>query len=259
MKVAKPATVNRERACLKHIFTLAVAEGKVSHNPVKHVKLLKEPPGRVRFLREEELGKLLEASPAYLRSIFLVAINSGMRKDEVFSLRWSQIDFRNRTITLPETKNREVGIIRMNSTLEAILRGVPRRIDTEYVFAKPSGECYEDVDSTFGRMIKRLGIEDLRFHDLRHTYAGYLAMSGCSLSSLQKLLRLKTIKMVQRYAHLSEEHLQGEVERLDQMWKDFGKVGPEEAEGQSYKLLISKGGSGTVPVCRLDFKSSVRA
>jgi len=115
-KVA-PATVNRELACLKHMFTKAIEWGYLKTNPVKMVKLLKEPPGWLRYLRPKDVRKLLDACNGYLRAIVMTALSTGMRKGEVLALRWEDVDLDNRKITVKKPKNNEIRVIPINQTL----------------------------------------------------------------------------------------------------------------------------------------------
>jgi len=91
LEKVSPATVNRELACLKHMYNKAIEWGYVKTNPVKSVRLLKEPPGRLRYLRPEEVKKLLDACNGYLKSIVITALNTGMRKGEVLAQRFGDI------------------------------------------------------------------------------------------------------------------------------------------------------------------------
>src|SRR2546428_537797 len=108
------------------MFTKAVEWGYVKQNPAKPVKLLKEPPGRLRYLTPEELTRLLEACAPHLRPIALMAVHTGMRRRQILSLRWSDVDLRTRTITLTKTKNNEPRILPINAQLADVLRRIPR-------------------------------------------------------------------------------------------------------------------------------------
>ena len=100
IKEVSPATVNRELACLKHMFTMAINWGKLSENPVKKVKLFKENNQRIRYLEEYEREALLRACKGYLRNIVIIALNTGMRRGEILNLKWRDIDFKRGIISL---------------------------------------------------------------------------------------------------------------------------------------------------------------
>jgi integrase len=228
----QPATVNREFSRLRHMLRCAVDWGYIKVNPCKGVKELKEPPGRIRYLSPEEIESLLaECGPetlrenrynagrplsellnVYLGSIVEIAIHSGMRRGELLGLRWKDIDFRGRMVTLEETKNGERRVIPMNDTIYRILKALPVHLREELVFPGINGNM---VSMAFKRACKRAGIENCRYHDLRHTFASHLTMGGTSLRAVQTLLGHKDIRMTLRYSHLSPAHLLEAVTNLD--------------------------------------------
>lgn len=112
-KVA-PARVNRELACLKHTYTKAIEWGYVKTNPVKAVELLKEPPGRLRYLRPEEAKALIGSCRGYLRSIVITALNTGMRRAEILTLTWKDVELENCKVTARNTKNNDTRMIPLN-------------------------------------------------------------------------------------------------------------------------------------------------
>ncbi len=217
LETVKPATVNKELALLKDMFSKAIEWGYVKQNPAKPVKLPKEPPGRLRYLTPEELTRLLDACAPHLKPIALIAVHAGMRRREILSLRWSDVDLRKRPITLTKTKNNERRILPMNAHLADVLRRLPRHVESPYVFCDRDGRPYDRIDNGFRRACKRAGIVDCRFHDLRHTFASHLVMRGANLRSVQELLGHKTAKMTTRYIHLSAPHLQETVSLLDSL------------------------------------------
>lgn len=120
LESVKPATVNKELAALKHLYTLAMKWKYVSRNPVKEVKLLKEPPGRLRYLLPEQYYRLLHACAlhsATLKAIVVSARNTGMRQGEILSLTWADVNLRERTVTLKHTKNNELRVAPIKRTI----------------------------------------------------------------------------------------------------------------------------------------------
>jgi integrase len=220
-KVA-PATVNRELACLKHMFTKAIEWGYAKESPAKKVKLLKEPPGRVRYLRLEEVEKLLNACVDHIRPIVVTALNTGMRKGELLNLRWADVDLKNRKVTVINSKNNESRVIPINQTLYQELLALSEKAKGEYVFSNRDGHPFGDVKKGFSSALKKAGIEDFRFHDLRHTFGSHLVMQGVNLRTVQQVMGHKDIKMTMRYSHLSPEYVQEAMERLDTLWTPFG-------------------------------------
>lgn len=209
----KPATVNRELACLKHMFTMALKWGEATSNPVKEVKLFREPKGSLRVLSREEEDKLLVASAPHLSPVIIAALNTGMRKGELLSLAWDRVDLENRVIRIEDTKNGEYRNIPMNQLLFETLKMLDKCSD--FVFHRANGEQLVDIRTAFSVAIRRSGIEKCRFHDLRHTFATRLVMAGADLSTVQELLGHKTIAMTMRYSHPTPRHRQWAVELLD--------------------------------------------
>jgi integrase len=210
-----PATVNRELALLKHLCTKAVEWGYLKANPLRSVKLLKEPPGRLRYLTQPEMEALVETCSPHLRPIVVTALHTGMRKSEILRLKWQDVDFSAKTITVHRTKNNEPRVIPTNQTLYGELHQLPRPLHSEYVFCHQDGEPYDEVKRSFKSACRKAGIADFRFYDLRHTFASHLIVNGINLKTVQYLLGHKDIRMTLRYAHLSGEHLQAAVGTLD--------------------------------------------
>ena len=213
-KEVKPASVNRELACLKHMYNMAIKWGYVKKNPVREVKLFKENNERLRYLSEEEEEALIEACVPHLRPIVIVALNTGMRKGEIFGLKWKSVDFRNHTIRIEKSKNNESRIVPMNELVYEVLRKQRKLNNQEYVFVNKNGKPYTDIKRSFKSALEKAGISDFRFHDLRHTFASNLVMSGADIVTVKELMGHKSIKMTMRYSHLSQQHKREVVEKL---------------------------------------------
>jgi integrase len=220
-------TVNRYLAALSHACTVAVREWAwLDSNPLRKVRKLTEPRGRVRFLDEGELARLLaaarESTNANIYPVVLLAVASGMRQGEILGLRWQDVDLENGRVVLHETKNGERRVVPLVGAAREALKahGQVRRIDTDLVFPgirRKDGTTKRcDIRNAWLAVTKQAAIEDFRFHDLRHTTASYLAMNGATLSDIAAVLGHKTLAMVKRYAHLSEAHTAGVVERMNE-------------------------------------------
>ncbi len=222
------ATVNREVACLKHIFTKAIEWGIVKKNPGKKVKLLRERNTRLRYLGEKEIGRLYDACAEHLKPIVTVALNTGMRKEEILNLKREDLDFQSRIIYVLDTKNSERREIPMNDIVCRTLLAAREKTDSPWVFCKKNGERYGNVRKAFEGARKRAGIVDFRFHDLRHTFASHLVMAGVDLKTVQELLGHKSFEMTLRYAHLSPEHKKAALDilckRLVTNWSQKGRL-----------------------------------
>jgi len=235
-KVA-PATVNRELACLKHMYTKAIEWGYLKINPVKSVKLLKEPPGRLRYLMPKEVKKLLDVCRGYLRSIVITALNTGMRKGEILGLRWEDVDLQNRKVTVRKPKNNEIRVIPINQTLYQELSNLSHGPDGEFLFSNGEDRRFGDIKKGFSLALKKAGIEDFHFHDLRHTFGSHLVMQGVDLKTVQQVMGHKDIKMTMRYSHLSPEYVQEAIGRLDSVWTLYGHQRKNRAKRNSRKSL----------------------
>ncbi|MFA5038418.1 MAG: site-specific integrase [Candidatus Omnitrophota bacterium] len=218
------ATVNRELALLKHMFTKAIEWGKAQDNPVKRVKLFKENNAIVRYLERDQLNKLIENASDHLRPILIVALNTGMRKGEILSLKWRDLDFKNNLIFIRQSKSGEAATVPMTEPVKKVLgdmllRGRMERKHPEspYVFCNDAGKPYGEIRKSFFTACKKSGIKDFRFHDCRHHYASHLVMRGESLYTVQNLLRHKKPDMTMRYAHLSQDHLHHAASKLDDL------------------------------------------
>ncbi|MFH0732203.1 MAG: site-specific integrase [Candidatus Omnitrophota bacterium] len=216
------ATVNRNLACLKSMFNRAIEWGKAKENPVKKVKLFRENNKRLRYLEKEEIVKLLANSNKHLRSIVVVALNTGMRKGEILGLKWQDVDFRRSIIFLLNTKNGEKREIPINEQVKTALIRVRKHPESPYIFCKADGTHYGNVRKSFFTAVKKSGIINFRFHDLRHTFASQLVMSGIDLNTVRELMGHKSLQMTLRYSHLSPDHKKRAVDilskRMDTIW-----------------------------------------
>jgi integrase len=215
----KPATVNRHVATLKHMIAKAVDWEMVEEETLKRirkVKLLEENNKRLRYLNKEECQELLGACDDHLRPIVIMALNTGMRKGEILSLKWEEVDLRHGFILLKDTKNGERREVPINETLKVMLTSLVRRLDVPYAFYNSdTGKPYSDVKRSFKSALRRAKIHDFRFHDLRHTFASQLVMAGADITTIKELLGHKTLNMTLRYAHLAPSHRVKAVELLD--------------------------------------------
>jgi len=233
------ASINREMSCFRHLMRKAVSWKMMGKSPFADGESLleKENNARKRFLSQDEITRLLaELKPKSLvyRVVFC-ALNTGMRRGEILNLRWEEI--RNGFIYLTETKTNERREIPINDDLGAMLDEIreeqrtprrkvvpiaplfqvtrePQESPSPHVFIY-AGKKVGRVPVSFYSALKRAGIENFRFHDLRHTFASHLVMRGASLKEVQELLGHKDIKMTMRYAHLAQENKKTAVSLLN--------------------------------------------
>lgn len=216
----KPSTVNRLIAVISHMLTKALdwrMMDRAVHDAI-NVKMLPEHNKRLRYLSREEGQALVEACVGVLKAVVITALHTGMRKSEILNLVWAQVDLKHGFILLDKTKNGERREIPINSVLRETLQGIVRRIDVPYVFCNPeTGRPFQkDWKKTFHSALKKAGIYDFKFHDLRHTFASQLVMAGVDIVTVKELLGHKDIKMTLRYAHLAPSHKVKAVEMLAQ-------------------------------------------
>lgn len=221
-KTISPSTVNRELGILRGMFNKAVAWGKLKANPMKAVQFLREPPGRLRFLETEEIGALLSNCSPHLRPIVVLALFTGMRRGEILGLKWRDFDFKRRIITLLDTKNGQKREVPMSEAVNNAILQIKEHPKSPYVFCDGLGNHRQDIRQSFSTALKKSGITNFHFHDLRHTFASQLVMSGVDLNTVRELLGHKDIAMTLRYSHLAPRHKQHAVdilsEKMDSFW-----------------------------------------
>jgi integrase len=212
-RVVSGSTANKELMRLKHLLNRAVAWGYLKDNPSRLVKKAKEAPGRVRYLTPDEQQKLITGAPATLRPYVVAALQTGPRRGELLTLRWANVDMRAGTVTFPNTKNGDSRTVPMTNTLRALLTSLSRPFDRN-ALVLPEWEPAA-LTVAFGRLVRSLGLVDLRFHDLRHDAASTLTMAGVPQRTIMALLGHRDPRMTLRYQHLSPGHLRDAVRALD--------------------------------------------
>lgn len=221
------ATVNRYLAALSHALSTASDEWEwLESNPMLKIKRHTENQGRVRYLDDDERFKLLEAckqsSNQQLYSIVVLALSTAMRKSEILNLTRKTVFLKEGFVILDKTKNgsrRRVPII--GYAHELLLNQLKiSRLDSDYIFPSKDGKKPIDIKRPWEVAVAKAGIDDFRFHDLRHSAASYLAMNGASNRDLMEILGHKTLQMTSRYSHLSNSHVSSVVGSMNE--KIFG-------------------------------------
>ncbi len=211
------SSANRYMALLKSLFNKAISWGKCSHNPVKGIKQFAELH-RIRFLSPEEEAGLKEKLPVQYWPWIEIAINTGMRRSEQFNLRWVNVNFQTRTITIALSKSGETRHIPMNDRVMEIMRGLPSRLKSEWVFPSLNNDTPIDSQNFMNRVfiptLEKAEMKDFHWHDLRHTFASRLVMAGVDIRTVQELMGHKTITMTLKYSHLSPGHQRDAVQML---------------------------------------------
>lgn len=137
-----------------------------------------------------------------------------MRKGELLTLKWSSIDFDRGFIYLTQTKNGERREVPMNEHVKTELIGYPRHLTSPYVFCNADGSHIKSVKGSFATARLKAKITNFRFHDLRHTAASHLVMSGAELNTVREILGHKSMQMTMRYSHLTADHKKQAVELI---------------------------------------------
>ena len=211
------ARVNRNLALLKKMFNLAIDWGHAKENPVRKVKFFSEKDNlKERILTREEEARLLEKSADHLRPIIVTALHTGMRRGEILSMEWNQVDLVKRNIRVDKTKSGKTRYIPINHVVYAELIGLKARNGkSEHVFLNPMTHSpIHDVKTAFNAATRRAGIKGLRFHDLRHTFASRLVEGGTDLITVKDLLGHHSVLITQRYTHSRSDQKMSAVQRL---------------------------------------------
>jgi site-specific recombinase XerD len=219
-----PATKNRYKSVFSKTFKIALADGKVSANPARLVQQRPENNARIRFLSDDEekviRAAIVKRCPKHMEELD-IALNTGMRKGEQYTLEWPEVSFRRKRIRLDETKNGSRREIPINKTCLAAFEALyARRPHDGRVFQSKYGEDLNDSRTWFESVMeeaadKMPSLKRFTWHCLRHTFISRLVMKGVDLRTVQELAGHKTISMTVRYAHLAPEHNQAAIEKLD--------------------------------------------
>ncbi|MBN2320902.1 MAG: site-specific integrase [Acidobacteria bacterium] len=217
-------SVNRELSRLRTLYNLCITWRKYEGpNPASRYQRAPESRGRIRFLTEAEEKKLLEKASEPLRSVIILGIHTGLRaQSEALSLTWSNVDFRQKTVTVEDhfAKNGETRTVPLNSVALATLKALKSRVPGPEVFMtrgrRKDGpwKPYRSFRTAFETACGNAKLEGVTPHVLRHTFASRLVMRGADLRTVQELGGWKSLNMVQRYAHLSQEHKRQAIELL---------------------------------------------
>ena len=203
---------------LRHILNLAVKKGKLSRNPFAEVEMPKLPKGRLRFLSLDEEDRLLKAIGSRYAPWVRFAILTGLRQGEQFHLKWTDVDLEQGFLTLPATKAGEVQYVHLNQEAKGILKALTSWKDSRWVYPSQNwGSAMNPLNfyhRAFVPAVEKAELEDVTWHTLRHTFSSRLAMSGATDQDIASCLRHSTTALVKRYAHLSQTHLKGVMEKV---------------------------------------------
>lgn len=255
-------TVNRDVATFKAALSKAVLWGFIDKHPLEKFKLLKSDRAiKVRYLttieeinlrnaavtREAKLKKERDSANTWrterkyepminlsqyefadhLRPMILISINTGLRRGELFSLKWENVNFDRATLTIEGryAKSGKTRHIPLNSEVMRVLKAWQTQCgEAELVFPGKNGEQFNTVKKGWANLLKSAEIKNFRWHDMRHHFASRLVMAGVDLNTVRELLGHADMSMTLRYAHLAPEHKAQAVEKLIQFTAEDNKA-----------------------------------
>ena len=213
-ETAKASSVKRELTILKAATHKALEWQLISDDPLKGYKLEKVDDSRVRYIEDSEFERLLNVAHPDLTPILLMARHQGMRQGEILSLQWTDMDLQRGLLAIRYSKSGEGRFLPMTSVIQDMFSRVPLSERHGHVF-KYRGKPIVRLGwlrHEFLNAVRISGLIDFRFHDLRHTFASHVAMRGGDIQALAALLGHKTLRMTQRYTHLSPGYLKATIE-----------------------------------------------
>lgn len=211
------ASVNREFNTLSKIFSLAVRHDLLKENPCHKVKRLREADGRTRYISVDEEKKLMLALDVFPRAkqVLSIALYSGMRLNEILSLKWHDVDLERKIIFIRNTKNdllRSIPIIRQ---VEKVLLELQPENNNGFVFRQANTKP-QWLYRAYWTALTTVGIQNLRIHDLRHSAASRLADAGVHIIVIAEILGHKDLKTTKRYTHATDPAKREAMARLSQ-------------------------------------------
>ena len=207
-KQVSQSTVNRELDVAKHLFGIAVEEGRIETNPVKGVKKFIVDNKQEKILSLIEIKKLIDASPAHLKPILIFSLTTGTRKQETLSIRWDAIDFDDNVVRIAaiSTKSKKPREIPMCETLRNMLLEMTSKAKSVYVFPDSvTNKPYKDIKKSFKTACIKAGISGYRWHDNRHVFATYAIQNGTDIATLSQILGHSEIEITMRYISPTNE------------------------------------------------------
>ncbi|MGE4554009.1 MAG: tyrosine-type recombinase/integrase [Desulfovibrionaceae bacterium] len=198
-------TIRLDLATLSRLFEVAATDWGMESlaNPVKRVSKPKIPGGRTRRLGKGEEQRLIEASPSPFRDVIRFALETSMRRGEIASLRWEQVDLKNRVLFLPKTKNHSPRSVPLSPLALQILRDQPRHLNGSVFSMSPNA-----ITKAMRRARATAGIPDLQFHDLRHeAISSFFEETDLDAIEIAEISGHKSMQMLKRYSHLRTKRL----------------------------------------------------
>jgi integrase len=208
------ATVNRVLELVRAVLRKCVNDWEWLDR-VPKIRMLKEPTRRIRFITRDEAQRLLAALPEHLADMAAFSLATGLRRANVTGLQWSQVDLVRRIAWVhpDQAKARKAIAVPLNGEAVLIIRKQIGK-HSRHVFSFRGQPIVQVSTKAWYAALEKAGIEDFRWHDLRHTWASWHVQQGTPLFALQELGGWESPEMVRRYAHLAAEHLAPYADRL---------------------------------------------
>ncbi len=208
---AKPSTINKELTLLKHILNKAVEWGYLEENPIRNVKMLPENSDVWKYLTKEEFALLEQYISENYRDLLVFLVYTGLRLGDALKLRWEDVDLEADVLYIRGSKSGKSFGLPIHPRAKAVL--LERKGESNgsgRVF--PHSPC--KFRQAFKKALKEAGLPDIRIHDLRHTFASWLALEGVPIQQIQQLLGHSSIQMTLRYSHLNPAILREAVQKI---------------------------------------------
>lgn len=228
--LAGPSTVNRDLAYLKAALTWASTMHRQQTPALAWKRLrLVEPEHRIRFAGADEFARLVQGAHASVQPVIVAAVTTGLRKENLLSLEWHQVDLGRSTITIPRTKGKKPLAIRITAPLAAVLgRTLP---------PERTGRVFDATNfrKRWEAARKAAGLVDFRFHDLRHTFASWARMNGADLADICDAMGHSTVSVTMRYAHIKPDERDTAFDRVGDMLQPRKKARVSQSLAQRGK------------------------
>jgi integrase len=215
------ATVNKELKALKRLMSFAVERGYLAQNPLAKLKYL--PDNRAekikdrKFYTKEQMQRFLAHAPERYRALYFLLFGTGLRKDETFTLKWSNIDFERRMLTVVG-KGSKLRSVPLTPLVLDVLRRHPRAEGTEYLFPGRRGGHIKDIRGTTWQVMERAGLPRITFHGMRYSFVSNLMMGGADMKTVQEAVGHSQISITyDLYGHLTKDHLERTMTMAQEM------------------------------------------
>jgi len=210
------SSLRRDLTILKAATRKAFQWRMIDDHPLAEYRLEKVDDERIRYIEDDEFYRLMNAAHPDIQGVILFARHTGMRQGEILKLQWQDVDLRRgwALITSAHSKNKEGRFVQLTTEITELLEKTPVSQRTGWIFTHHGRPLNRHgfFLHRFHAAVRLAGLVDFRFHDLRHTWASHAAMRGADAQSIAKALGHKTLRMVQRYSHLSPAHMRATME-----------------------------------------------